>query len=135
MVFLLDTNAVSDLMREHPAMDARLARLTAQDRVVTCTIVLGEILHGIQRLPHGRRRQDLEEKAAKVLAVLPCEPVSEPVAAQYATVKLARQQKGLGLDENDLWIAATALALGATLVSRDADVQQISGLRVEDWTL
>jgi len=40
-----------------------------------------------------------------------------------------------GLDENDLWIAATALALGATLVSRDADVQQIGGLRVEDWTV
>jgi hypothetical protein len=28
---------------------------------------------------------------------------------------LARQQRGLTLDENDLWVAATALALGATL--------------------
>jgi predicted nucleic acid-binding protein len=34
-------------------------------------------------------------------------------------VKFARQQHGLTLDGNDLWVAATALALGATLVSRD----------------
>jgi len=32
------------------------------------------------------------------------------------------------LDENDLWIAATALALDATLVSRDGAFQTIEGL-------
>jgi predicted nucleic acid-binding protein len=37
------------------------------------------------------------------------------------------------MDENDLWIAATALALGATLVSRDGDFKQIDGLSVENW--
>jgi len=50
-------------------------------------------------------------------------------------IKLTRQQKGLTLDENDLWIAATALALGAILISRDSDFQYIEGLKVEDWTL
>jgi predicted nucleic acid-binding protein len=49
-------------------------------------------------------------------------------------VKIARQRKGLTLDENDLWIAACALALQATLVSRDGDFGQIEGLNVEDWT-
>jgi predicted nucleic acid-binding protein len=45
-------------------------------------------------------------------------------------VVLARQQRGLTLDENDLWVAATALALGATLVSRDNDFAGIDGLAV-----
>jgi len=45
-------------------------------------------------------------------------------------VKLARHQRGLALDENDLWIAATALALNATLVSRDTDFAGIDGLAV-----
>jgi tRNA(fMet)-specific endonuclease VapC len=53
----------------------------------------------------------------------------------YANVKLGRQKKGLALDENDLWIAATALAIGAALVSRDTDFRQIDGLNVADWTV
>ena len=48
----------------------------------------------------------------------------------YAAVKLARQQRGLSLDENDLWVAATALALGAALVTRDTDFRGIDGLSV-----
>ncbi len=43
-------------------------------------------------------------------------------------LKVARQQRGLTLDENDLWVAATALALGATLVTRDGDFSGIPGL-------
>jgi predicted nucleic acid-binding protein len=39
------------------------------------------------------------------------------------------------MDENDLWIAATALALNATLVTRDADFGGIAGLVMEDWTV
>lgn len=34
------------------------------------------------------------------------------------------------LDENDLWIAATAMSIGATLVSRDRDFRGIDGLSV-----
>lgn len=38
------------------------------------------------------------------------------------------------MDENDLWIAATALVLGAVLVTRDSDFRNITGLSVENWT-
>lgn len=48
----------------------------------------------------------------------------------YATVKSGQQRCGLPLDENDLWIAATALALGATLISNDSDFQSIETLAV-----
>ena len=135
MLFLLDTNAFSDLMREHPQVDAHLASLSPTDRVCICPVVRGEIRYGIERLPLGKRRQDLETKAANLFAVIPCEPIPEVAGDHYAKVKLARQQKGLTLDENDLWIVATALALGAVLVSRDSDVQQIEGLTVRDWTV
>ena len=59
----------------------------------------------------------------------------EKAGDHYAAIKLARQQKGLTLDENDLWVAATALSLGAVLVTRDRDFQQIDSLTVSDWTI
>ena len=135
MLFLFDTNAFSDLMREHPQLDARLAALTPGDRVVICSVVRGEIRYGLERLPQGQRRQELETKAAKLFAVLPCESILEKAGDHYAVIKLSRQQKGLSLDENDLWIAATALSLGAILITRDSDFQQIDGLTVTDWAV
>jgi predicted nucleic acid-binding protein len=134
MTFLLDTTTFSDLMREHPKVDARLGSISSTDRVIICSVVRGEIRYGIERLPQSKRRQGLEAKAAQLFAIIPCEPVPEAAGDRYATVKLSRQRQGLALDENDLWIAATVLALSAVLVSRDSDFQQSDGLTVEDWT-
>jgi predicted nucleic acid-binding protein len=72
----------------------------------------------------------LEETGRQFLDSLHCEPIPERAGDFYVAVKLARQQRGLAMDENDLWVAATALALGATLVSRDSDFGGIDGLRV-----
>jgi predicted nucleic acid-binding protein len=130
VTYLLDTNAISDLMRAAPRIENWMAGLDQADRVVTCTIVRGEILFGIARLPAGRRRAELEETGHQFLAALRCEPIPVEAADRYATLKLTRQQGGLTLDENDLWVAATALALGATLVSHDSDFAGIEGLSV-----
>jgi predicted nucleic acid-binding protein len=134
MNFLLDTTAFSDLMREHPKLNARLATVALTDQVLICTMVRGEIQYGIERLPAGKRRHDLEAKAFKLFNVLPCEPVPEKAGDYYAKVKLSRQRKGLTLDENDLWIAATVIALDAVLITRDSDFQHLDGLKVDDWT-
>jgi predicted nucleic acid-binding protein len=130
VTYLLDTNAISDLMRAAPRIENWMAGLDQGDRLVTCAIVRGEILFGIARLPPGRRRVELEETGHQFLEAVLCEPIPERAGDFYAAVKLARQQGGLTLDENDLWVAATALALGATLVSRDSDFERIDGLAV-----
>jgi predicted nucleic acid-binding protein len=72
----------------------------------------------------------LEQASGQFLSAVRCEPIPERAGDFYASVKLARQQRGLALDENDLWVAATALALGATLVSRDSDFGSIDGLTI-----
>ena len=134
MIFLLDTNAISDLMREHSRVEQHLTQMSPADRVVVCTIVRGEIRYGIERLSPGRRRLDLEMKASRLFGAVPCEPVPANAADHYARIKGASRVKGSSLDENDLWIAATALALGATLVTRDRDFCAVDGLVVADWT-
>jgi predicted nucleic acid-binding protein len=130
VLFLLDTNVISGLMKMDQALSAWVASLGADDRLVTCKIARGEILFGIRRLPEGRRRSELENKAQRVLASLRCEAVPPAAADSYAAVKVVQRTRGLCLDENDLWIAATALALTATLVSRDADFARVDELPV-----
>jgi predicted nucleic acid-binding protein len=98
--------------------------------VAVCTITRGEILFGLERLAPGRRRTELAGKAGSLFAVLPCEPIPSSAADRYADAKASQQRRGLPLDENDHWIAATALVLDATLVSRDGDFQAIEGLAV-----
>lgn len=130
MIYLLDTNAISALMREDARMASWLSSIGADDHVVICTITRGEILFGLERLAPGRRRTELEGKAGKLFAILPCEPIPSAAGDRYAIVKFSQQRRGLPLDENDLWIAATAVAIDATLVSRDSDFLAIAGLAV-----
>lgn len=135
MLFLLDTNAFSDLMRNHIGVEGRIAALGAGDRVAISTTVRGEILYGLRRLPTGRRLDDLTQRADALFAVVRCEPIPVGAADAYAAIKLSRQRQGLSLDENDLWIAATAFALNATLVTRDTDFRSLEEIDVVDWSV
>ena len=122
-------------MRDIPKVKGRLNSLAESDYLFTCPIVKGEILFGVARLPAGKRRRDLEQKANELFAQIPCDPIPENVGDTYAQIKVAAQQQGTSLDECDLWIAATALALDAILVTSDSDYQRITGLglHLEDW--
>jgi tRNA(fMet)-specific endonuclease VapC len=130
---LLDTNAVSDLMRDHARVKARVAAHT--HAVLTSVIVRGEIRYGLERLPPGKKRSDLEARALAILAALPCEPITAQVSETYGRTKATLDASGVNLGDNDLWIAATALTLGTVLVTRDHIFTRVPGLQVEDWTV
>ena len=131
MSYLLDTNAFSDLLRDHPRVQARLAAAPPRP-VVISTTVRGEVLYGIQRLADGTKRRDLESRSAQYFAAMPCLPVPPDAAGHYAGIKLGCERQGKTVSDNDLWIAATALATRATLVTRDPDFGCVPGLAIED---
>ena len=135
MIYILDANAVSDWMHKHPVFVARVTSVQASDEVIISATVYGEIMYGIIRLPSGKRKESLRVNAMGVIKVLRCEPVTTIVAERYAQLRTDREQRGVRLAENDMWIAATALTLGATLVTRDGDMSRIPGLIVVDWTV
>ena len=120
-------------MRQQLEVRSHLTALSFDDRLIICTIVRGEVCYGLERMPQGKRRQALETKAASLFAAMPCEAVLEAAADAYAQMKRAAERKGTPLDENDLWIAATAMSLGAVLVTDDSDFHRLPGLKVENW--
>jgi tRNA(fMet)-specific endonuclease VapC len=84
-------------------------------------------------MPKGKKRHDLEVKIVDLFVSMPCEPITENAAGHHARIKRESERKGTPLDENDLWIAATALSLEAILVTSDTDFQRVNRLRVKDW--
>jgi predicted nucleic acid-binding protein len=89
-VALLDTNAVSDLMRDDPNVRARMN--AHPDPVVTSVVVVGEIRYGVSRLPLGKRRRELEARAGGTLAPLAIEPVTEAIADAYGRLKVSLER-------------------------------------------
>jgi tRNA(fMet)-specific endonuclease VapC len=130
---LLDTNAISDLMTDHPRIKARAAAYPG--RLSTSVVAIGEIRYGVERLPAGKRRTDLEARARTTLANLLHRPVTLSVAETYGRLTALLESRGLNLQDNDLWIAATALTHSLILVTRDQIFTRIPGLVVEDWTV
>jgi predicted nucleic acid-binding protein len=135
VLFLLDTNTFSDLMFGPPKTQARLAAPKAPDEVTIFTVVRGEILFGIESLPLGRRRTDLETKANQLFATIPFRSVPDEAADRYATLRVAGRKVGANLSENDFWIAAAATVWNAVLVTGDKDFSNVPGLQLEDWSL
>ena len=133
--YLVETSTCSYLMAHHTRVKDRLTSAQVTDYLFTCPIVRGEILFGIELLPVGRRRQSLENQANNLFSGLICDPIPENAGDFYAKIKRAAQELGTPLDKCDLWIAGTALALDAVLVTSDSDfhrVQGLLGLQLED---
>lgn len=131
--YLLDTNTFSYLMSEHESVKAHVEALDETDQIVISSIVRGEIRYGIERMPAGKRRSRVKEKAEKLFAVIPCISVNEDIADLYGRIKREAEQQGNPLSENDLWIAATTLSDHSILVTNDTDFERIDKLTIENW--
>lgn len=124
MRLLLDTNAVSALMRGHPEV-ARLVRNA--ERLLLSTIVMGELQFGFRngsRSEQNRARLDafLANPYVEVL------PVTLDTADRFGRTAAALRLAGTPIPSNDVWIAAHAMESGADLLSDDEHFARVQGL-------
>jgi tRNA(fMet)-specific endonuclease VapC len=132
--YVLDTNAVSALMRADPTVLERLRAVTRADVAVPQPVV-AEIEYGLARLPKGRKRTALFERWRLFATELPRVIWSDDVSSHFGSLKALLEKSGRRLEDFDLAIAAHALAEEATLVTADAKhMTRIPGLPVEDWS-
>jgi len=137
-MIVLDTKVVSELMRAPP--DARVHQWFAQQRrstLFTTSISRAEILYGIALVPAGRRKTALATAAERMFAGAFAErvlPFDSPAATHYAEVLIMRRRAGRPIDTLDAQIAATALAAGAALATRNiVDFEGCGLTLVDPW--
>jgi tRNA(fMet)-specific endonuclease VapC len=132
--YVLDTNAVSALMRADRAAIKRLKSVGRADVAVPQPVV-AEIAYGLARLPKSKKRTALEARWTFFAAELPRAAWTEEVSARFGELKATLEKRGRRIADFDAAIAAHALARGATLVTADArHMERIDGLAVEDWS-
>ncbi|WP_332776255.1 PIN domain-containing protein [Polaromonas sp.] len=130
---LLDTNIISDMMRDLQGPAARRAMAadpsSASRPLYTSAVVQCELEYGLARRKNAR----LEVAYQGVMATVEVLPITSDVAEHYARLRTQLEALGQPIGPNDALIAAHALALDATLVSADAEFRRVPGLRVENW--
>jgi tRNA(fMet)-specific endonuclease VapC len=133
VIYVLDTNAVSALMKGSAAVVERLAANAPAD-VAIPQPVIAEIAFGIERLPRSRRRTVLQSRFDLLCSELPRAEWTDAVSQAYGRVKAALERRGIRIEDFDAAIAAHAVAIGATLVTANLDhMARVPGLQVEDW--
>ena len=134
MRYVLDTNAVSALMKADPEVVARLAA-TAPPDVAIPQPVLAEIAFGLERLPRSKRRTALQSRFDLVCAEVPRAQWTDEVSQMFGRIKAMLERRGTRIEDFDAAIAAHSLAFDATLVTANRDhMERIPDLRVEDWS-
>ncbi len=133
-MYLLDTNILSELMRESPNPDV-VSWLDDQfvDNLATSSITVAEIRLGIALLPEGRRKQALSEAADKTLKDFADNLFSfdTDAAENYAEIVAKQIKIGRPISVEDAQIAAIAQAVSAVLVTRNVtDFVRVDGLEI-----
>lgn len=130
MIFLPDTNAVSNFLRgSNPELTAKIRAEFSSLRL--SALVVAEREFGIIHHLSGHKfRREFE----LLVASLPVEPFTREDAAHYARLRSFLEKRGQGIGPIDTLIAAQALRLGATVVTHNLrEFSREPGLKVEDW--
>lgn len=128
--YLLDTNIVSDLVRNPRGRVKDSIARHGENSVCTSIIVASELRFGARKRNSRRLAGQLEI----VLSALQVLALDQPADAHYARLRHTLESKGTPIGPNDMFIAAHALSLNLILVSaNEKEFSRVPGLQVENW--
>ncbi|KAB7597623.1 type II toxin-antitoxin system VapC family toxin [Verminephrobacter eiseniae] len=128
--YLLDTNIISDVIRNPNGPAAHRIEQAGPKQIFTSIIVAAELRYGCAK----KGSPQLRARVEGLLETVPVLPLDIPAAAGYGGIRAALEAAGQSIGMNDLLIAAHACALGLTLVTDDTrEFSRIRDLKVENW--
>ena len=128
--YMLDTNIISDLVRNPQGKTAKRIAKAGEDNICTSIIVAAELRYGCAKSGSERLRKAVEELLAEIDVL----PFDVPADTEYGGIRAELEAAGKPIGANDLLIAAHAGSIGATIVTANTDeFKRIRGLKVDNW--
>jgi len=128
--YLLDTNIISDVIRNPDGPAERRIEQVGPKAIFTSIIVASELRYGCVK----KGSPELLTRVEAILETIPVLPLDIPADAEYGGIRAELETAGQSIGMNDLLIAAHAHALKLTLVTDNTrEFSRIRGLKVENW--
>jgi tRNA(fMet)-specific endonuclease VapC len=127
---MLDTNIISDLIRNPQGKAAQRIAKVGEDSICTSIVVAAELRYGCAKSGSKRILKAVEDLLGEIDVL----PFDAPADAEYGGIRSDLEAAGKPIGGNDLLIAAHALTAGAMIVTANTDeFRRIQGLKVENW--
>jgi tRNA(fMet)-specific endonuclease VapC len=127
---MLDTNIISDLIRNPQGRAAKRIAKLGEDNICTSIIVAAELRYGCAKSGSKRLLKAVEDLLGEINVL----PFEVPADTEYGGIRAGLEAAGKPIGGNDLLIAAHAYATGATIVTVNiGEFKRIRGLNVENW--
>jgi tRNA(fMet)-specific endonuclease VapC len=129
-LYMLDTNIISDLIRNPQGRAAMRIAKAGEDNICTSIVVAAELRYGCAKSGSKRLLKAVEDLLGEI-DVLPLDVLAD---GEYGGIRSELEAAGKPIGSNDLLIAAHAYTIGATIVTANtAEFKRIRGLNVENW--
>jgi len=130
MRYMLDTNILSDLIKNPFGKVAEHIRKLEPGMVCTNIIVAGELHYGVKK----KSSLNLRNRITQILTIIPVLILGEQVSVTYGTIRADLEKNGLPIGVNDLWIAAHALTENKIIVTHNVrEFGRVKNLKLESW--
>ncbi len=131
MIYMLDTNICSIIIREKPITVKEKLKTIDKDKVVLSSIVVSELFYGAYK-KNSQKLINLIETFVDFFEVL---PFDLKAAKEYGKIRSDLEKEGIIIGAYDLQIAAHAKSINAILVTNNTkEFSRVKGLNIEDWT-
>lgn len=129
--YMLDTNICIYIAKKKPIeVLSRFEGLTI-GQVGMSTVTYGELLYGVQKSQYAKKAMKTIEE---LIGLIPPLPIPTEAGRYYGQIRFTLEKAGKPIGNNDLWIAAHAMALNVVLVTNNVkEFHRIPHLKIENW--
>ena len=129
--FLLDTNILIYIRRNRPPEVLTRFQKLRHGEAVFSVITFGELMYGAAK---SLRNAEAIVQLRELRRALPVAALPEAAGDAYGHIRADLESRGQAIGNNDLWLAAHAIAANLILVTNnEKEFRRVRGLKIQNW--